>query len=364
MRSVVAKRSTRILAERATVSVQVVPPRRGRRRTAGDFIFVGDAVDVTLHFLPRARRRACSTAVRAWPGHGSTSATPFFSSLGRPPNIEFVDMPAQIREKYQYFTRPTWASCGGPATRPRSAPSKKASTSTYRGYLDQKGPVTSAHLRPAQKCSATCFPATRPSPRSKTTSCPPSAARLHVRRCRQGARLRQRQQRGGRRARRGRSSMNHVRSRRLSEPERRAFKDKVPGADGVYLSEHLEGALPTIALGAHSVPWPRPYKTTPPATWCSLNRSTAMGGRGTCCGPSSTSGPPRNVVLAATTAVARGMKVLALAGGTEAPSARSPVWRSRPPLRAHPRSRSSTCLFTTPCAKRSSNASFLDEARP
>ena len=28
-----------------------------------------------------------------------------FASLGRAPNIEFVDMPAHLREKYQYFTQ-------------------------------------------------------------------------------------------------------------------------------------------------------------------------------------------------------------------------------------------------------------------
>ena len=28
-----------------------------------------------------------------------------FAALGRPPNIEYVDMPAQIRDSYQYFTQ-------------------------------------------------------------------------------------------------------------------------------------------------------------------------------------------------------------------------------------------------------------------
>jgi ADP-L-glycero-D-manno-heptose 6-epimerase len=28
-----------------------------------------------------------------------------FAALGRPPNIEYVDMPASIRNSYQYFTQ-------------------------------------------------------------------------------------------------------------------------------------------------------------------------------------------------------------------------------------------------------------------
>jgi len=28
-----------------------------------------------------------------------------FAALGRPPNIEYIDMPASIRDSYQYFTQ-------------------------------------------------------------------------------------------------------------------------------------------------------------------------------------------------------------------------------------------------------------------
>jgi ADP-L-glycero-D-manno-heptose 6-epimerase len=70
-----------------------------------DFVFVGDAVDVTLYFLGEGRASGlfnCGTGVaRTWLDLGQA----VFSSLGRAPNIEFVDMPAQIRDKYQYFTQ-------------------------------------------------------------------------------------------------------------------------------------------------------------------------------------------------------------------------------------------------------------------
>ncbi len=70
-----------------------------------DFIFVGDAVDVTLHFLAEGTASGllnCGTGVaRTWLDLGHA----VFSSLGRPANIEFVEMPATLREKYQYFTQ-------------------------------------------------------------------------------------------------------------------------------------------------------------------------------------------------------------------------------------------------------------------
>ena len=66
---------------------------------------MGDAVDVTLYFLGERTASGlfnCGTGVaRTWLDLGHA----VFSSLGRAPNTEFVDMPAQIREKYQYFTQ-------------------------------------------------------------------------------------------------------------------------------------------------------------------------------------------------------------------------------------------------------------------
>ncbi|MFM8739667.1 MAG: ADP-glyceromanno-heptose 6-epimerase [Cytophagales bacterium] len=69
-----------------------------------DFVYVKDVVNVCL-FLMRHRKS---------PGIynlGSGKARTFldlvkavFAALGKPPQIEFVDTPADIRDKYQYFT--------------------------------------------------------------------------------------------------------------------------------------------------------------------------------------------------------------------------------------------------------------------
>jgi D-sedoheptulose 7-phosphate isomerase len=108
------------------------------------------------------------------------------------------------------------------------------------------------------------------------------------------------------------------RSRRLSAPERQAFQDKVPGADGVYLSEHLEGALATIALGAHSS-LATAIQNDTAGDMVFAQQVYGYGRPEDVLWAFSTSGRSRNVVLAATTAVAAGMKVLAFTGESDGP---------------------------------------------
>lgn len=71
-----------------------------------DFIYVKDAVDVTLHFAldnPRVGGLFnCGTgAARSW----NDLANAVFAALGKKPKIEYIDMPDALREKYQYFTQ-------------------------------------------------------------------------------------------------------------------------------------------------------------------------------------------------------------------------------------------------------------------
>ncbi len=70
-----------------------------------DFIYVRDAVDVTLHFALNSQVGGllnCGTGVaRTW----VDLATALFSAMGRIPDIRFMDMPSNLRGKYQYFTQ-------------------------------------------------------------------------------------------------------------------------------------------------------------------------------------------------------------------------------------------------------------------
>jgi ADP-L-glycero-D-manno-heptose 6-epimerase len=77
--------------------------RDGEQRR--DFLYVKDAVDMTLYLAA-----APSAAGIFNLGSGETHtwndlARALFLALGREPRIEYVDMPAAIRDKYQYFTQ-------------------------------------------------------------------------------------------------------------------------------------------------------------------------------------------------------------------------------------------------------------------
>ncbi|PKL83076.1 MAG: ADP-glyceromanno-heptose 6-epimerase [Ignavibacteriae bacterium HGW-Ignavibacteriae-3] len=69
-----------------------------------DFIYIKDAVDMTVHFL---EHRDVNGIYNVGTGKAQTwveLVTALFNAVGKPVNIEFVDMPEDIREKYQYFT--------------------------------------------------------------------------------------------------------------------------------------------------------------------------------------------------------------------------------------------------------------------
>lgn len=69
-----------------------------------DFIYVKDAVAVTLYFLEDRASGLfnCGTGqARSW----KDLANAVFAALELAPRIEFIDMPEKLRGKYQYFTQ-------------------------------------------------------------------------------------------------------------------------------------------------------------------------------------------------------------------------------------------------------------------
>lgn len=74
----------------------------GRQRR--DFVYVKDAVAMTLHL---AGLKRASGLFNIGSGESHTwleLVTSVFQAMGRDPQIEFVDMPERLRERYQYFT--------------------------------------------------------------------------------------------------------------------------------------------------------------------------------------------------------------------------------------------------------------------
>ena len=70
-----------------------------------DFIFVDDVVSVMLWLLNTPRICGIYNVGTGQAGSFREMITAMFAALGRPPNIEYIDMPVEIRDSYQYFTQ-------------------------------------------------------------------------------------------------------------------------------------------------------------------------------------------------------------------------------------------------------------------
>ncbi len=129
MRSVVHKAHGQILG---TGKVQLFKSYRPEYPDGGqvrDFVYVRDAVDVTLHFLADRDTGGlfnCGTGrARSW----SDLALATFVAAERKPEVEFIDMPDDLREKYQYHTEADLAKL-------RAAGYDKKFTSLENGVRD------------------------------------------------------------------------------------------------------------------------------------------------------------------------------------------------------------------------------------
>ena len=68
-----------------------------------DFVYVKDAVDMTLHFIESRASglfNVGSGRMNTW----NALADAIFKALDLPKNVEFVEMPEHLRDRYQYHT--------------------------------------------------------------------------------------------------------------------------------------------------------------------------------------------------------------------------------------------------------------------
>jgi ADP-L-glycero-D-manno-heptose 6-epimerase len=76
-------------------------PDGGQRR---DFFYVKDAVAATVFLAEQANGGGLFNLGSGEPHTFLDLVTAVFHALGREPDIKFIEMPEQLREKYQYFT--------------------------------------------------------------------------------------------------------------------------------------------------------------------------------------------------------------------------------------------------------------------
>jgi ADP-L-glycero-D-manno-heptose 6-epimerase len=108
MRSLVHKAYQQILAHGRVQLFKSHRPDYPHGEQKRDFLYVKDAVEMTLHFAAHPQGRVAAGLFNLGSGQAQTwlaLTRAIFSALDRPPQIEFIDMPEALRNKYQYFTQ-------------------------------------------------------------------------------------------------------------------------------------------------------------------------------------------------------------------------------------------------------------------
>ena len=108
MRSLVHKACGQIQATGRVQLFQSHHPDYRDGEQQRDFLYVKDAVEMTLHFAEHPAGLAAGGLFNLGSGEANTwlaLTRALFSALGREPQIEFIPMPEALRGKYQYYTR-------------------------------------------------------------------------------------------------------------------------------------------------------------------------------------------------------------------------------------------------------------------
>lgn len=105
MRSYVLKGFEQIQATGKVKLFKSGDPDYGDGEYVRDFVYVKDAVNMTLFFMDHPEVNGLfnvgTGCARTWNDYVKA----IFEAMGQSPNIEFVDMPDSIRNQYQYYTQ-------------------------------------------------------------------------------------------------------------------------------------------------------------------------------------------------------------------------------------------------------------------
>ena len=83
-------------------------PDGGQKR---DFIYVKDAVDVMIWFYQRSQIKGIYNLGQGVAQSWNELAEALFQAMGKPKNIEYIEIPDSIKNQYQYFTEADLKKC-------------------------------------------------------------------------------------------------------------------------------------------------------------------------------------------------------------------------------------------------------------
>ena len=138
MRSLVNKAYQQILAAGRVQLFKSHKPEFKDGEQMRDFLYVKDAVEMTIHFAEHPVGQRAGGLFNLGSGQANTWLTltrAIFTALGRSPQIEFIDMPEILRGKYQYFTQAEVAKLRAAGYERPMTPLADAVRDYVQGYL-------------------------------------------------------------------------------------------------------------------------------------------------------------------------------------------------------------------------------------
>jgi ADP-L-glycero-D-manno-heptose 6-epimerase len=107
-----------------------------------DFIYIKDAVDMTLFFLDRPQLSGLfnigTGKARTW----NDLVKAVFAAMGKQPNIEYIEMPESIRNQYQYYTCADITKLRKAGYEKQTTPLEAAIKDYVQNYLQEDGYLT------------------------------------------------------------------------------------------------------------------------------------------------------------------------------------------------------------------------------
>jgi len=104
MRSLVAKSYEQIQATGEIGLFKSYHPDYSDGNQMRDFLYVKDAVAMTIHLAQTPTAKGLFNLGSGQANTWNTLASAIFAALDRKPNIRYIDMPAPLKNKYQYYT--------------------------------------------------------------------------------------------------------------------------------------------------------------------------------------------------------------------------------------------------------------------
>ena len=142
MRSFVLKAFEQIVAAGKVRLFRSHKPEYKDGQQLRDFIYVKDAVDMTLFFLDNPGIGGLFNIgtgdARTW----NDLVTAVFAGMYKNPDIEYIDMPQSIRNQYQYFTQADITKLKQAGYSKKITSLEDAITDYVRNYLKKDGYLT------------------------------------------------------------------------------------------------------------------------------------------------------------------------------------------------------------------------------